>query len=151
VRAWSFCGGTFPTACASFAGIRRLRGTAILTLALEFGATTTIFSAVYSLLLRPLPYPGANRLVTITPHSTESPTNLMPSPDFSAARNGLGSFEDVGGYLWRNRNVTGVGDPVRVNWVGVSANFLPMLRVVPQLGRVIRPDEDRRDGLRWFC
>jgi putative ABC transport system permease protein len=120
--------------------------TAILTLALGIGATTTIFSAVYSLLLRPLPYPGANRLVTITPHSTESPTNLMPSPDFSAARNGLGSFEDVGGYLWRNRNVTGVGDPVRVNWVGVSANFLPMLRVVPQLGRVIRPDEDRRDG-----
>ncbi|HTU45549.1 MAG TPA: ABC transporter permease [Terracidiphilus sp.] len=120
--------------------------TAILTLALGIGATTTIFSAVYSLLLRPLPYPEAKQLVTIKPYSAESPTNLMASPDFAAARNGLASFQDVGGYLWRNRNVTGVGDPVRVNWVGVSANFLPMLRVVPQLGRVMRPDEDRRGG-----
>jgi predicted permease len=133
-------------------GLRQLRRnpafawTAILTLALGIGATTTIFSVVYSLLLRPLPYPESNRLVAITPHSTLSTSNLMPSPDFSAARNGLGSFQTVAGYLWRNRNVTGIGDPVRVNWVGVTASFLPMLRVVPQLGRVMRPDEDRPDG-----
>jgi predicted permease len=135
-----------------FYGLRQLRRnpaftwTALITLALGIGATTTIFSAVYTLLLRPLPYPKADEVVAIASRSADSPTNLVASPDFFAAENGLTSFQAVAGYLWRNRNVTGVGNPVRVNWVGVTANFLPMLRVVPQLGRVMRPDEDRRDG-----
>lgn len=133
-------------------GVRQLRRnptfawTAILTLALGIGATTTIFSALYSLLIRPLPYAEAERLMTITIESAKSPTKMVASPDFFAAQGGLKSFEAVAGYLWRNRNVTGAGHPVRVNWVGVTANFLPVLRVHPQAGRGFSPDEDRPGG-----
>jgi putative ABC transport system permease protein len=133
-------------------GVRQLKRnpafawTAILTLALGIGATTTIFSAVYSLLLRPLPYPNAGQLMAISSHSVKAPGTMLMSPDFVASQEGLKSFQQFAGYVWRNRNVTGAGDPVRVNWVGVTANFLPMLGVVPQLGRNIRPEEDRPGG-----
>lgn len=70
-------------------GLRQLRrnpafaGAAIVTLGLGIGATTSIFSVVYSLLLRPLPYAEASRLVSIS---------VLPSPDFVAARQSLHSF-----------------------------------------------------------
>ncbi len=52
--------------------------TAVLTLALGIGATTTIFSAVFELLLRPLPYPEPGELVTITAHTANAPRTWWP-------------------------------------------------------------------------
>jgi predicted permease len=120
--------------------------TAVITLGLGIGATTAIFSAVYALLLRPLPYPDAGRLMYI---STQHPTfhsDMLLSPDFVAAQSSVKSFEQFAGYNNWIQNLTGVGDPVRVNRTGVTANFLPMLGVVPQLGRLFTKDEDRPDG-----
>lgn len=133
-------------------GMRMLRRnpsftwTAVITLGLAIGATTSIFSAVYSLLLRPLPYSRPSQLVAITAHSPKFPLNVLVSPDFVAAQRSVKSFSQLAGYWWANRNLTGSGDPVRIVWVGVTANFLPMLGVKPQLGRSFSASDDRPGG-----
>src|SRR5580692_1387718 len=69
--------------------------TAVITLGLGIGATTAIFSAVYALLLRPLPYPDAGRLVFITAKSTAMNADALLSQDFVAAQAALASFEQI--------------------------------------------------------
>jgi predicted permease len=134
-------------------GIRQLRHnrayslTAILTLALGIGATTAIFSAVYALLLRPLPYPGSDRLMFLDQHTKSDDIAAMPNQDFFAAQSALRSFESVAGYLdYGNENLTGAGTPMRVSAMGVTANFFPTLRVAPALGRNFLSSEDREGG-----
>jgi predicted permease len=133
-------------------GMRRLlrnpsfTWTAVITLGLGIGATTSIFSAVYSLLLRPLPYPEPDRLMSVTAKSPKFQPDVLVSPDFVAAQHSVRSFSQFAGYWWANRNLTGSGDPVRIVWAGVTANFLPMLRVTPQLGRIFAQADDRPGG-----
>lgn len=119
---------------------------AVITLALGIGATTSIFSAVYSLLLRPLPYAQPDQLVSITAQSPKFRADALISPDFVAAQHGAQSFSQVAGYWWANRNLTGSGEPIRIVSAGVTANFLPMLGVSPQLGRIFTASEDRPGG-----
>jgi predicted permease len=133
-------------------GIRQLRRnpayslTAIITLALGIGATTAIFSAVYALLLRPLPYPGSDRLMFIYQHIKQDDMGLL-NQDFSAAQPSLKSFESVAGYLGTyDENLTGVGAPLRVSTMPVTANFFPTLRVTTALGRNFLSSEDRKEG-----
>lgn len=120
--------------------------TAVLTLGLGIGAATTIFSAVYSLLLRPLPYAQPDQLVSITAQSPQFRADVLISPDFVAAQSAVKSFTQLAGYWWANRNLTGSGDPVRIVSAGVTANFFPMLGVTPQLGRNFSASEDRPGG-----
>jgi hypothetical protein len=76
-------------------GLRQLRRnpayslTAIFTLVLGIGATTAIFSAVYALLLRPLPYPGSDRLMFIYQHTKYDDMAALLNQDFSAAQSVL--------------------------------------------------------------
>ena len=136
-------------------GLRQLRRnpaftwTAVITLGLGIGATTAIFSAVYALLLRPLPYPGANRLMYVSqawPKSGWSPLPLI-SQDFVAAQSTLKSFQSLGGFVdMGDRNLTGTHDPVRVKVVEMTANFLPMLGIVARPGRNFLSSEDRAGG-----
>jgi putative ABC transport system permease protein len=120
--------------------------TAVITLGLGIGATTAIFSAVYALLLRPLPYPNADRLMYISSQHPTFHADTLASPDFVVAQSTTKSFEQFAGYNDWIQNLTGLGDPVRVHRSGVTANFLPILGVVPQLGRLFTQDEDRPDG-----
>jgi MacB-like periplasmic core domain len=121
--------------------------TAVMTLGLGIGATTAIFSAVYALLLRPLPYPDAGRLMYIsTQHPSFFHADVLASPDFVAAQSSVKSFDQFAGYNDRIQNLTGLGDPVRVHGTGVTANFLPMFGIVPQLGRLFTHNEDRPEG-----
>ncbi|HEX6494108.1 MAG TPA: ABC transporter permease [Acidobacteriaceae bacterium] len=120
--------------------------TAVITLALGIGATTAIFSAVYALLLRPLPYPSATRLAYITAKSPTFNTNALMSQDFVAAQSSTKSFEQFAGYETWLQNLTGAGDALRVNRVAVTANFFPMLGVQPQLGRLFTQEDDRPGG-----
>ena len=123
--------------------------TAVITLGLAIGATTAIFSAVYALLLRPLPYPGANRLMHISQTWPKRDADSIPmiSADFVAAQSSLKSFQSVAGIVdMGDRNLTGAGDPVRVKVVRMTANFLPMLGIVPQPGRNFLSSEDRAAG-----
>jgi putative ABC transport system permease protein len=136
-------------------GIRQLRRnpaftwTAAITLGLGIGATTAIFSAVYALLLRPLPYPGPNRLMSIsqTWPKRKGPPFPMISQDFVAAQSTLKSFQPLAGFVDRgNSNLTGSGDAVRVKAVMVTANLLPMLGIVPRPGRNFLQSEDVAEG-----
>lgn len=136
-------------------GLRQLRRnpaftwTAVITLGLGIGATTAIFSAVYALLLRPLPYPGANRLMYISQAWPKRNADSMPmiSPDFVAAQSALKSFQSLAGFVdMGDRNLTGTGDPVRAKVVEMTANFLPMLGIVPRPGRNFLSSEDRAGG-----
>ncbi|MGA7522598.1 MAG: ABC transporter permease [Acidobacteriaceae bacterium] len=133
-------------------GLRMLRRnpsftwTAVITLGLGIGATTSIFSAVYSLLLRPLPYSKPDQLVSITAPSPKFQLDVLVSPDFIAAQHAVKSFSQLAGYWWANRNMAGSGDPVRIVFAGMTSNFLPMLGVSPQLGRDFSESEDRPGG-----
>jgi putative ABC transport system permease protein len=130
--------------------LRRNRGftlTAVITLGLGIGATTAIFSAVYSLLLRPLPYHDANRLMSIFSALQKGHSDTLLDPDFVAARSQTKSFEQFAGFhISTEDNLTGTGDPMRVTRAAVTANFFPALGVVPQLGRDFSSDEDWSGG-----
>lgn len=117
----------------------------LLTLALGIGGTTAVFSFANAALLRPMPFPEADRLVAIfsgsaqtTPYETSSYLDVM---DW---RKQMTSFEEVACFAnWRELNLTGGDEPVRVLTGVVSPNYLPMLGIRPHLGRLFLPEEDR--------
>ena len=136
-------------------GIRQLRHspafawTAVITLGLGIGATTAIFSAVYALLIRPLPYPNESRLMELSESYPKKNQfdGAMISPDFVALRSSLRLFETIAGFAdWGDGNLTGAGGPVRVKVVGITANFLPLLHVSLAKGRNFVSGEDRQGG-----
>ncbi|MGA2571871.1 MAG: ABC transporter permease [Terracidiphilus sp.] len=119
---------------------------AVISLGLGMGATTAIFSVVYSLLIRPLEYPNARRLVWISNYWPKIHMDTVLSPDFVEMRSRTRSFEQLSAYTVGDENLTDAGEPVRVSCAWVTANFLPMLGAVPQLGRLFTASEDRPGG-----
>src|SRR5918994_7669243 len=118
-------------------------GIVVLTLALGIGANTAIFSAVNAVLPRPLPYREPQRLVTIE--------HLYPSLDLEAPVSVPGfldyqkkgrSFESMAVQTGWQANLTGVGEPVRMQGQQVTGKFFATLGVPALLGRTIQPDED---------
>jgi predicted permease len=117
---------------------------AVLSLALGIGANTAVFSIVSALLLRPLPYADADRLVILW---NTSPGLGITQDWFSTAqyfdiKNGHKGLEEVAIAIGGNYNLTGEGEPVRVGVVRVSSNLLPMLGLRAKQGRLFTPDED---------
>src|SRR4051812_38339222 len=118
--------------------------TAILTLALGIGANTAVFSVVDAVLLRPLPYADADRLVALwetSPrrpgvHDAVAPANLA---DYQAAR----SFAALAGYAGNSLSLTKAGPPEQLLAESVTWNYFDVLGAPPALGRAFRPDEDR--------
>ena len=119
---------------------------AVISLGLGMGATTAIFSAVYSLLIRPLAYPNAQRLVWISNFWPKIHMDTVLSPDFVEARSRTQSFKQLSAYTVGDENLTDAGEPERVSCAWVTANFLPMLGAVPQLGRWFTESEDKPGG-----
>ena len=123
-------------------------GIAVLTLALGIGANTAIFSVVNAVLLRPLPFPDADRLVMVWedasfagfPRNTPAPANYA---DWKAQNQ---VFAETAAFEERSFNLTGDGEPVKIESYAVTANFFPTLGVKPVLGRAILPDEDKPGG-----
>jgi predicted permease len=117
---------------------------AVLSLAIGIGANTSIFSVANALLLRPLPYADANRLVILW---NRSPGLNITQDWFSTAqyldiKTGHRGFEQVAIAIGGNYNLTGEGDPERLGVIRVSANLLPMLGANAARGRLFVPDED---------
>jgi predicted permease len=118
---------------------------AILSLAIGIGANTAIFSIVDGLLLHPLPYADAQRLVILW---NRSPGLNITEDWFSTAqyfdiKNGHHGFEQVGIAIGGNYNLTGFAEPERVGTIRVSSSLLPMLGQKADLGRLFVPDEDQ--------
>jgi predicted permease len=119
---------------------------AIVTLALGIGATTAIFSLVNAVLLKPLPYPRADRLMSIKQEDHSSgaaiPTSLS-YPDYFDWRARNRTFSGLASYSGANMTLTGVGEAQRVGAYQVSSNLFQVLGVAPMLGREFRWDEER--------
>ena len=114
---------------------------AVLTLALGIGANTAIFSVVHAVLLEPLPYPDSDRLVMIWNtyggnHSHNSP------PDYFDRVEQSEMLESIAAYAPRTFNLTGQGEPLRLQGAGVTASFFTTLGVAPLHGRVFDAEED---------
>ena len=116
---------------------------ALLTFALGIGANTAIFSIVNAVLLRPLPYPNADRLVRVYEILKDDPrpgsVSVMNWYDW---RRQAASFAALGGYSASGGILGGEGEPERVRVGYVSAEVLPMLGVRPARGRLFLKDED---------
>jgi putative ABC transport system permease protein len=126
---------------------------AVAALALGIGATTTIFTVVNGVLLRPLQYESADRLVNIWNDLGDGAQSLPAvSPlDFRDYKERSRAIEDFAAAaegnvanLWGN--LTGEGEPERADIVTVTANFFPLLGVRPALGRQFLPEEEVLNG-----
>src|SRR5687768_15905362 len=119
---------------------------AVLTLSLGIGATTAIFSVVQAVLLRPLEYPAADRLVKVIGFDKAEGTtgNLSPA-DFLDFQRDATSFERMGANGWVGLATIsgGRGEAERAGWVQVTEGFFPTLRLQPAVGRGISADDDR--------
>lgn len=120
----------------------------VLTLALGIGATTAVFSVVNTLLLKPLPYPQADRVVfpwrQPPPHVDVGFRDLPWSRvEVQTFGHETETFESFGAFSGDWMNLTGSGEAARVGITRVSAGFFPSLGVTPAIGRVFTTEEDR--------
>ncbi|PYY13902.1 MAG: hypothetical protein DMG61_11765 [Acidobacteria bacterium] len=127
-------------------GLRRAPGfalIAILTLALGIGANTAIFSIIYAVLLRPLPYQKPGQLVRL--YETEAAPGNYPftGPDFLDWKTQNHSFQDLTLISWaHSMNLSGSGEPDHVMGIPTESNFFSLLGARPLLGRTWAADED---------
>src|SRR3954471_7777725 len=118
--------------------------TAVLTLALGIGATTAIFSLVYGVLYRPLPFPDADRIAMIYLHFSpqNNPRGGLSLADFVDVRNQTHSFEKVAAFTRLELNLGGGGYTEPVGGAAVTADFFSVLGTPTVLGRTFRAGED---------
>ncbi|HEY6402174.1 MAG TPA: ABC transporter permease, partial [Blastocatellia bacterium] len=118
---------------------------AILTLALGVGANTAIFTVINAVLLRPLPYEEAERLVVINTTMRRETIEARSAsyPDFVDWRDQNTVFERIAAREGASFNLTGGAEPERVSGELASADYFPLLRASAALGRTFLPEEDR--------
>ncbi len=123
---------------------------ALITLALGIGATTAIFSLVYGILLRPLPFPQPDRLVALWVDVTERggpDREWWGYPNIHDVREEVEAFHEVGIYSGWRPVLTGRGSPSQLAGSAVTAGMLSeVLDVQPILGRLFRAEEDVPGG-----
>ena len=117
---------------------------ALATLALGIGVNTAIYSIVYTVLLKPLPYEAPERLVMLWGNSdtSRSRSGAASPADFLDWRSENTAFEDLAAINRAQAAYTGGGEPVRLEGAQASAGLFRILRVAPALGRVYTEQED---------
>jgi predicted permease len=118
---------------------------AVLTLALGIGANTAIFSVVNAVLLSPLPYANADRLMMVKellPNITAEPFNVS-GPDIAEIQKLNHVFEWVGGFSVWTYEFSGRGEPARVTADRISSDLFELLGVRPVVGRAFEPQEEQ--------
>jgi predicted permease len=116
----------------------------LITLAAGIGANTVIFSVLEGVLLKPLPYPDPDRLIGVwhtAPGVNIKNLNMAPSIYF-IDREQSTTFQDIGAYNGDSFSVTGMGEPEQVRGLDVTDGTLPLLGVVPALGRLFTRQDD---------
>jgi predicted permease len=120
----------------------------LATVAIAVGANTAIFSVVNSVLIRPLPYPNADRLVGVwhtAPGLNLKRLNAAPSTYFTY-REESRTFQDSGVYTNNSVSVTGLAEPEQVPCVLVTENVLDILGVPPAHGRLFKKEDGLPNG-----
>src|SRR6266576_2770775 len=118
---------------------------AVLTLALGIGANTAIFSYFNAWIIKPLPYPQADRLMVFQSHDKKkgwTREGLFSTASFLDFQKQSTSFEQTASWTGWNFNLTGDGPPALIEGGRVSWNYFDALGVKPMLGRTFTPDED---------
>ena len=116
---------------------------AIATLALGIGANTALFSVINGVLLNPLPYPNADRLVALYSKTAEFSRASISYPNFLDWQRDNKSFELLAAYRSDSLNLTGQGEAERLRTAMVSWSFFPVLGVNPAMGRNFTEQEDK--------
>ena len=114
---------------------------AVLTLALGIGATTAIFSVVYGILLRPLPYPQPDRLMAIAEINRRGTLSRLADPNFVDFRDQSRSFVAMAKYRNGVTSVSGRGEPTRAGIAFVTRDFFAVFGVHPIAGRTFSAEE----------
>ena len=121
----------------------------VLTLALGIGANAAIFSVLNAVLLRPLPYPGSERIMTLWTNNGDQgwPEDVSGYPNFSDWRAQNTTFTEMAAYTSTTRTLTGSGEPEQVRGTVVVPSFFQVMAINPARGRALRMDDltgDRR-------
>jgi putative ABC transport system permease protein len=118
---------------------------AAVALALGIGANSAIFSVVNTVLLRPLPYKDPDRLVMVWEDATKHgyPRDTPAAANYVDWRDQNQVFEGMAAIVEWDFNLTGMGEPERIDGRRVSANLFPLMGVEPYLGRTFLPEEDQ--------
>jgi putative ABC transport system permease protein len=119
---------------------------AVLTIALGVGANSAIFSVVDAVMLRPLPFLEANRVVVINEHTPQFPTLSLSAENFRDVCAQARSFQACGAFRNTTFNLSGRGEPQRIAAKMLTANLLPLLGIPPALGRSFSAREDAAGG-----
>jgi putative ABC transport system permease protein len=121
---------------------------AIITLALGIGANTAIFSIVNAVLLRPLPYPNADRIMVLSESSGPGQDFSVALPDYFDWRNDNKVFEHLACTHKESRNLSGIPgrEAERVSCASVTRNFFEVIGLPPEIGRTFSEDEDKVGG-----
>ncbi|HEY7180989.1 MAG TPA: ABC transporter permease [Blastocatellia bacterium] len=133
-------------------GLRMLRKNpgftfiAVLTLCLGIGANTAIFSVVNAVLLRSLPYRQPDRLVLLGYYRARALNDFASGAEFLEWRDQAKSFDQIAAYRFDTADLTGSGDPERLNAGFASADLFATLGVAPAIGRTFTSQEDTADG-----
>src|ERR1700682_3973900 len=107
----------------------------VFTLALAIGATTAIFSVVYGVLLRPLPYTDSGRIMAVFEVTSTGRWSRLADPNFDDFRDQSRGFQAIAKYTDNIASVSGASQPTRTTVAGVSPDFLKVFGVQPILGR----------------
>ena len=125
--------------------IRSLGATAVnvFTLALAIGATTAIFTVVYGVLLRPLPYPSPDRLMAVWEVNHRGTYSRLADPNFDDFRDRNHTFTAVAKFTDWVTSISGTAEPVRATVAPVTRDFFTVLGIQPSFGRGITAEDAR--------
>jgi putative ABC transport system permease protein len=129
--------------------VRQLRKTpaftlaCILTLALGIGANTAVFSVVDAVILRPLPFPGSDRLVSVESRGDNGEADSLSYPTFFDFRSRNHVFDRLACYRDEQMGLSGAGAPVNLSALIVSWDLFATLQVHPAVGRGFLPEEEK--------
>jgi putative ABC transport system permease protein len=116
----------------------------VFTLALAIGATTAIFSVVYGVLLRPLPYSGADRIMAVSEVNSNGRPSRLADPNFDDFHDQSHSFQSIAKYAATTVSVSGASQPTRTTVAAVTPEFLTVFGVEPIVGRDLTASDDRK-------
>src|ERR1700679_3578001 len=116
----------------------------VFTLALAIGATTAIFSVVYGVLLRPLPYPGADRIMAISELNSQGRLSRLADPNFDDFLDQSHSFQAIAKYTAGTIAVSGGPAPTRAPVAAVTSQLLTVLGVELITGRTLTASDNQK-------
>lgn len=124
-----------------------LTGIIVLMLAFGIGSSAAIFSTVYGLIIRPLPFPDADRLVEVWRQSEQSSFRVTPTPaEARLWKSRVTAFEQLEPWAITTMTLTGRGDAARLTVARISSTFPRLIGMAPVLGRAFTPTEASGGG-----